>query len=161
AGIGVLAGGVLAVGNFRWLVVRAAAATAAGVAPPAAWLLGAALRFLACAAACAGLLAAGWGHPLGLVVGFAVLPCAPVARRVAAGGLPLVSLPRRARARAAPVPDAFHGAGAVVPPGPDVRDRADQPPGPAAIADTAAIRQHAGRTYPAGDDVLPDGAERA
>jgi len=84
AGIGVLAGGVLAVGNFRWLVVRASAATAAGIAPPAAWLLGAALRFLACAAACAGLLAAGWGHPLGLVVGFTVLPCALVARGLAA-----------------------------------------------------------------------------
>jgi ATP synthase I chain len=84
AGIGVLAGGVLAVGNFRWLVLRVSAATAAGVAPPAAWLLGAALRFLACAAACAALLAAGWGHPLGLVAGVTVLPCALVARGLAA-----------------------------------------------------------------------------
>src|SRR2546428_7563810 len=39
AGLGVLAGGALAVVNFRWLVVRASAATAAGNAAASAWLV--------------------------------------------------------------------------------------------------------------------------
>src|SRR2546428_13604102 len=45
AGLGVLAGGVLAVVNFRWLGARASAATAAGNAAASAWLVGAGRRF--------------------------------------------------------------------------------------------------------------------
>src|SRR6266403_1049250 len=72
-GLGVLAGGAIAVVNFRWLVARAAIATATGSASAAAWVLGAGLRFTACAGACGILLAYGWAHPLALVAGFTVL----------------------------------------------------------------------------------------
>jgi hypothetical protein len=72
-GLGVLAGGALAVVNFRWLVARAAIAAAT-------WVLGAALRFVACAGACGLLLAYGWAHPIALVAGFTVLPCDLIAR---------------------------------------------------------------------------------
>ena len=80
AGLGVLVGGVLAVVNFRWLVARAAIATATGSASAAAWILGAGLRFAACAGACGILLAYGWAHPIALVAGFTVLPCDLIAR---------------------------------------------------------------------------------
>ena len=79
-GLGVLAGGALAVVNFRWLVARAAIATATGSASAAAWILGAGLRFAACAGACGILLAYGWAHPIALVAGFTVLPCDLIAR---------------------------------------------------------------------------------
>lgn len=79
-GAGVLTGGVLAVVNFRWLVARAAIATATGGGSGAAWVLGAGLRFIACAAACGILLAYGWVHPVALVAGFTVLPCDVIAR---------------------------------------------------------------------------------
>ncbi|PYM31273.1 MAG: hypothetical protein DME15_18270 [Candidatus Rokuibacteriota bacterium] len=83
AALGVLAGGALAVVNFRWLAARAAAAIAAGGAPAAAWLLGAGLRFAACMVACGLLLVSGWAHPVALVAGFSVLPCAVIARGLA------------------------------------------------------------------------------
>ena len=83
AGLGVLAGGVLAVVNFRWLVARASAATAAGNAAASAWLVGAGLRFAACTVACALLLTTGWAHPVALVAGFTVLPCDLIARGLA------------------------------------------------------------------------------
>jgi len=76
----VLAGGALAVVNFRWLVARAAIATATGSASAAAWIVGAGLRFAACAGACGILLAYGWAHPIALVAGFTVLPCDLIAR---------------------------------------------------------------------------------
>jgi hypothetical protein len=79
-GLGVLAGGALAVVNFRWLVARAAIATASGSASAAAWIHGAGLRFAACAGACGILLAYGWAHPIALVAGFTVLPCDLIAR---------------------------------------------------------------------------------
>ena len=79
-GVGVLAGGALAVVNCRWLAARAAIATATGAGSAAAWVLGAALRFTACAAACGILLAYGWAHPIALVAGFTVLPCDLIAR---------------------------------------------------------------------------------
>ena len=84
AGLGVLAGGGLAVVNFRWLVARAFVATATGSASAAAWLLGAGLRFVACTAACGILIATGWAHPVALVAGFTVLPCDLIARGLAA-----------------------------------------------------------------------------
>jgi ATP synthase I chain len=90
AGLGVLAGGTLAIVNFRWLVARASAATALGVAPGAgdsaasAWLVGSGLRFGACLAACTALLATGWAHPIALLVGLTILPCDLIARGLAA-----------------------------------------------------------------------------
>jgi ATP synthase I subunit len=73
AALGVLAGGALAVVNFRWLVARAVASSA-GVAG-GAWLVGAGLRLTAFAAAFAGLLALEWAHPVALLAGLTVLPC--------------------------------------------------------------------------------------
>src|SRR5258706_4662432 len=75
-GLGVLAGGALAVVNFRWLVARAAIATATGSASAAAWIVGAGLRFAACAGACGMLLAYGWAHPIALLAACTWLACA-------------------------------------------------------------------------------------
>ncbi len=78
AALGVLAGGALAVVNFRWLAARAVAvASSAGVAG-GAWLVGAGLRLAAFAAACAVLLALEWAHPVALLAGLSVLPCAVI-----------------------------------------------------------------------------------
>jgi ATP synthase I chain len=84
AALGTLVGGALAVLNFRWLVARAAAVTAAGGTPPVAWIIGAGLRFACCAAACAVVLVAGWAHPLAVVAGFSILPIDVVVRGLAA-----------------------------------------------------------------------------
>ena len=84
ASLGVLAGGALAVVNFRWLGARAAAAIAAGGAGAGPWLVGAGLRFAACTVTCALLLTNGWAHPIALVAGFTVLPCDLIARGLAA-----------------------------------------------------------------------------
>ena len=88
AGLGVLAGGALAVVNFRWLVARAAAATGAtagtGKAAASAWIVGSGLRFGASLAACTLLLATGWAHPIALLVGFTLLPCDLIVRGLAA-----------------------------------------------------------------------------
>jgi ATP synthase I chain len=84
-GLGVLAGGLLALVNFRWLVARASAATAGtGNAAASVWLLGSGLRFGACLGACTLLLATGWAHPVALLVGLTVLPCDLIARGLAA-----------------------------------------------------------------------------
>src|SRR2546428_1478835 len=78
AALGVLAGGALAVVNFRWLAARAVVvASSAGVAG-GAWLLGARLRLAAFAAACAVLLALQWAHPVALLARLSVLPCAVI-----------------------------------------------------------------------------------
>src|SRR5437867_12940414 len=66
AALGVLAGGALAVVNFRWLAARAVAvavASSAGVAG-GAWLVGAGFRLAAFAAACAVRCARGWARPV-------------------------------------------------------------------------------------------------
>jgi hypothetical protein len=76
--LGVAAGIALALGNFRWLVARACATTSTAGATRALWSIGAGLRFVAFAAACAALLAAGWAHPVALVAGLTALPCAVV-----------------------------------------------------------------------------------
>jgi len=83
SGVGVLAGGALAVVNFRWLVIRTSVAMTTGSTSAAAWIIGAGLRFAACAAACGALLAYGWAHPIALVAGFTVLPCDLIARGLA------------------------------------------------------------------------------
>lgn len=84
AGLGLLAGGALAVVNFRWLAARAAAATVTGSGSASAWLIGAGLRFIACTAACALLLTSRWADPIALLAGFTVLPCDLIARGLAA-----------------------------------------------------------------------------
>jgi ATP synthase I chain len=91
AGLGVLAGGVLAILNFRWLVARATVATAALSAAPgtgstaaSVWLVGSGLRFGASLAACTLLLVTGWGHPIALLMGFTLLPCDLIVRGLAA-----------------------------------------------------------------------------
>ncbi|HEU5323809.1 MAG TPA: ATP synthase subunit I [Methylomirabilota bacterium] len=76
AGIGALVGGALAVGDFRWLAARTAAALSGAPAP--GWPVLAGLRLGAVVAAAAGLLSTGWAHPLGLLAGFSVLPCTVV-----------------------------------------------------------------------------------
>jgi len=91
AGLGMLAGGVLAIVNFRWLVARATTVTAVlsaapgkGSAAASAWLVGSGLRFGASLAACTLLLATGWAHPIALLAGFTLLPCDLVVRGLAA-----------------------------------------------------------------------------
>ncbi len=78
---GVLAGGALALGDFWWLSARIDAVQAHGNAPRvSAWTATAGLRLGAVAVAVAALFATGWFHPVGLVTGLGVLPCALVAR---------------------------------------------------------------------------------
>ena len=78
AALGILAGGALAVVNFRWLAARADVAAAAPGLAGAVWYVGAALRFALVAAVAGLLFASGWAHPVALLAGFTVLPCALV-----------------------------------------------------------------------------------
>ena len=85
--LGILAGGVLALGDFWWLSARIDAATTE--APGTSlWVAAAGFRLAGVAVAVAALFLTGWFHPVGLVIGLAVLPCALVARglRVAREG---------------------------------------------------------------------------
>ena len=79
AGVGVLAGGVLAVVNVRWLIARALAASAAG-SHSTARLVGAGVRFAILLVACGVLLATRLAHPVALLLGFSVLPCQVIAQ---------------------------------------------------------------------------------
>ena len=74
---GVLAGGALALGSFRWLAARAVAAS---TGPPMAsgWIVVTGLRLAAVAAVAAVAFAGGWVHPLAMLVGYTVLPVALV-----------------------------------------------------------------------------------
>jgi len=76
---GILAGAVLALADFWWLSARLDAATtdAPGVT---AWVATAGLRLAGVALAVALLFITGLFHPVGLVAGLSVLPCALVAR---------------------------------------------------------------------------------
>jgi hypothetical protein len=78
-GVGVGAGGALAIANFRWLAGRVVGVLEDGPAP-GGWALGFGLRLAVLACATAGLMASGLAHPLGVVVGLTVLPCALVLR---------------------------------------------------------------------------------
>ena len=78
AAFGVIAGTALAVLNFLWLARGARRATTAPSA--AGWALASSLRLLAVAAACALLLRTGAIHPVAVVIGLTVLPCALVVR---------------------------------------------------------------------------------
>jgi hypothetical protein len=75
---GVVAGGALALVNFRWLVARCAA-TVAAPGGAGLWLVGVGARLAAAAAVSGALFATGWAHPVALLAGFSVLPCAVVA----------------------------------------------------------------------------------
>ena len=63
--------------NFRGLAGRVVSVLG-GVPAPGGWVLGFGLRMVGVAAATAGLMASGVAHPLGVVLGFTVLPCALV-----------------------------------------------------------------------------------
>ena len=78
AAVGVLAAGGLTVGNFWWLSRAATAAGAPGGAPPqvSGWVFAAGIRFLVLFAAFAALCAGGYAHPVAVVLGLTVLPCA-------------------------------------------------------------------------------------
>jgi hypothetical protein len=84
AALGVAAGGGLALLNFRWLAARAASAATAGGIPGAGWYVRAGLRFAVVTAAVAALFLTGAAHPVALVVGLTALPCALIARGLAA-----------------------------------------------------------------------------
>lgn len=75
AGLGVLAGALLAIGNFLVLARRTVDALHAPGASSAAWGLASALRLLVLALACAVLFRLGAIHPVALLVGLTVLPC--------------------------------------------------------------------------------------
>ncbi len=77
--IGVGAGGALAITNFRWLAGRVVSVLE-GTPAPGGWALGFGLRLAGLACAAAGLMASGVAHPLGVVVGLTVLPCALILR---------------------------------------------------------------------------------
>jgi hypothetical protein len=79
AAVGVLAGGGLAVLDFRALAARATD-TMTGRALGPVWLLAYGLRFSLVLFACAVLFATEWVHPVALLVGLTVLPCNLIAR---------------------------------------------------------------------------------
>ena len=74
--LGLLAGGGLALGNFRWLrlSVRHLVWSFSGRAGRPLWVLGYGLRYLVIFGLLAAVLKSGWIHPVGLLVGLAVLP---------------------------------------------------------------------------------------
>jgi hypothetical protein len=78
-GLGVLAGGALAVGSF-WRLAGDVAGLASGSAASGRWLIASALRFGGLAAATGVLLVLDWAHPAALVVGLTILPCDLVAQ---------------------------------------------------------------------------------
>ena len=80
-GVGVVAGGALALVNLWWLARRVVAATEA---PVSNWSLGSVLRLGGVAGAVAIVLTSGFAHPVGLVAGLTVLPFVLVARGLAA-----------------------------------------------------------------------------
>lgn len=84
--LGAAAGVVLALGNFGWLVARVRASAGDSSAARSLWSIAAGLRFLAFGGLCAALLATGWAHPVALVAGLTVLPCALVAHGLRAAG---------------------------------------------------------------------------
>lgn len=75
--LGVLAGGALAVLNFRWLARRTLASLLPGGSAARA-SAAATVRLLVALAGPAVVIATGVVHPVGLVVGLTLLPCAVV-----------------------------------------------------------------------------------
>jgi hypothetical protein len=85
AAAGVLAGGAVALGNFRWLVRDASRLTATAGAGSAVRLLPLGLRHLTALASLAVLIGSGWSHPLAVAAGLAVLPPVLVVQGLRAG----------------------------------------------------------------------------
>ena len=80
--LGILAAGALTAGNFWWLS-RAAASASDPTAPRrdvAGWVFGAGIRYAVLFVAFAALCAGGYAHPVAVVVGLGVLPCALIAQ---------------------------------------------------------------------------------
>lgn len=76
--LGLLSGGGLGLGNLWWLA-GGALAVSRGDTSRGRWPLAAAARFAAFAVVAALVLLTGLAHPVALVVGLTVLPCALVA----------------------------------------------------------------------------------
>ena len=74
---GVVAGGALALGSFRWLAARVVAVSA-GSSMSSTWVAVTGLRLAGVAALAALAFAGGWVHPLAMLVGYTVLPIAVV-----------------------------------------------------------------------------------
>jgi hypothetical protein len=74
---GVLAGGALALGSFRWLAARVRALSS-DAALASGWIAVSGLRLAAVAALAALAFAGGWVHPIALLAGYTVLPVAVV-----------------------------------------------------------------------------------
>ena len=78
-GVGVVAGGALAVGNLWWLVGRPGTQSPSR-AVRTRWALAAVVRLAVIGGACAGLMASRLAHPVGVLIGLTVLPGALVVR---------------------------------------------------------------------------------
>ena len=74
---GVLAGGALALGSFRWLASRVRAVSA-DATMSSGWIVVTGLRLAAVAGLAAVAFACGWVHPIALLAGYTVLPVALV-----------------------------------------------------------------------------------
>lgn len=77
-GLGVLAGGALAIASFRLLASRVTALRAGPGLAVVPWSLLAAVRFAAVSGVAAALFAAGWAHPVAWLAGYTALPLAVV-----------------------------------------------------------------------------------
>lgn len=79
AGLGVTAAGAATIANFWWLA-RGASSTVGAGSPHAvlAWTLAAGLRFVVLLATFALLFTSGWVHPVAVLTGLTVVPCALV-----------------------------------------------------------------------------------
>jgi ATP synthase I chain len=74
---GVLAGGALALGSFRWLAARVVVVSV-NPSMASAWVAVTGVRLAAVAALAAIGFAGGWVHPIALLAGYTVLPVALV-----------------------------------------------------------------------------------
>jgi len=74
--LGLLVGGGIALGNFRWLRLSVGHLVRSfrGRAGRPLWALGYGLRYLVIFGLLAAVLKTGWIHPVGILVGLAVLP---------------------------------------------------------------------------------------
>jgi hypothetical protein len=76
--LGVVAGGMLALGSFWLLAARLGAVVAVGPRLVAPWPLLAGLRFAVVAGVAGVLFVQGWAHPVAWLVGYSALPLAVV-----------------------------------------------------------------------------------
>ena len=94
AAVGVLAAGGLTVGNFWWLSRAASSAAASPRREAAGWMLGASTRLAVLLAAFAALCAGGYAHPVAVVIGLSVLPCALIVQGLRSAREPVLGSPR-------------------------------------------------------------------